>query len=64
MLSKKIKNFKVDDRIKHIAFIMDGNGRWAKKRALSRNFGHKQGAKALEIQGTQLYAVNITIIET
>ena len=48
MLSKKIKNFKVDDRIKHIAFIMDGNGRWAKKRALSRNLGHKQGAKALE----------------
>lgn len=28
----------------HIGIIMDGNGRWAKKRALPRNFGHKQGA--------------------
>ncbi len=32
----------------HIAIIMDGNGRWAKKRALPRNMGHKAGAKALE----------------
>ncbi len=29
----------------HIAFIMDGNGRWAKKRALPRKFGHREGAK-------------------
>lgn len=29
---------------KHIGIIMDGNGRWAKKRGLPRNFGHKQGA--------------------
>ncbi|MBO7376166.1 MAG: di-trans,poly-cis-decaprenylcistransferase [Clostridia bacterium] len=28
----------------HIAFIMDGNGRWAKKRALPRSAGHAQGA--------------------
>lgn len=28
----------------HIGFIMDGNGRWAKKRAMPRNYGHKQGA--------------------
>lgn len=28
----------------HIGIIMDGNGRWAKKRGLPRNFGHKQGA--------------------
>lgn len=30
---------------KHIAIIMDGNGRWAKKRGLPRNMGHRQGAK-------------------
>ena len=36
----------VDDRLKHIAFIMDGNGRWAKKRGMPRSFGHKYGAKA------------------
>ena len=28
----------------HVGIIIDGNGRWAKKRALPRNFGHKQGA--------------------
>ncbi len=30
---------------RHIAFIMDGNGRWAKKRGLPRKFGHAEGAK-------------------
>ncbi len=34
--------------IKHIAFIMDGNGRWAKKRGMPREFGHKAGAKTFE----------------
>lgn len=33
---------------KHIGIIMDGNGRWAKKRMLPRVFGHRQGAKALD----------------
>lgn len=32
----------------HIAIIMDGNGRWAKKRFMPRNYGHAQGAKTLE----------------
>ncbi|UXM94044.1 isoprenyl transferase [Bartonella sp. HY329] len=32
---------------KHIAIIMDGNGRWAKKRQLPRVAGHKAGAEAL-----------------
>lgn len=30
---------------KHIGIIMDGNGRWAKKRGLPRTFGHREGAK-------------------
>ena len=34
--------------IKHIAFIMDGNGRWAKKRGMPREYGHKAGAKTFE----------------
>ena len=33
---------------KHIAIIMDGNGRWAKQRGQARTFGHKAGADALE----------------
>lgn len=32
----------------HIGIIMDGNGRWAKKRGLPRKFGHREGAKVLE----------------
>ncbi len=28
---------------KHIAFIMDGNGRWAQRRGLPRSAGHKAG---------------------
>lgn len=34
--------------IKHIAFIMDGNGRWAKKIGMPREYGHKMGARAFE----------------
>ena len=30
-------------KLKHIAFIMDGNGRWAKRRGLPRHLGHKAG---------------------
>lgn len=33
---------------KHIAIIMDGNGRWAAKRSLPRKAGHRAGAEALE----------------
>lgn len=32
---------------KHVAIIMDGNGRWAKKRSLPRIMGHRAGADAL-----------------
>lgn len=32
----------------HVAIILDGNGRWAKKRLMPRNYGHVQGAKAVE----------------
>lgn len=33
---------------RHIAIIMDGNGRWAKKRHMPRGYGHKAGAKAVD----------------
>ena len=48
MLFKEKRKFTVDSRLKHIAFIMDGNGRWAKKRGLPRKVGHKFGAQAFE----------------
>ncbi len=33
---------------KHVGIIMDGNGRWAKKKMLPRVLGHRQGAKTLD----------------
>lgn len=33
---------------KHVAIILDGNGRWAKKRFMPRNYGHAQGSKNVE----------------
>ena len=37
-----------ENSVKHIAFIMDGNGRWAKKRHMPREYGHKVGAETFE----------------
>lgn len=39
------KEFVLEKTLDHIAFIMDGNGRWAKKRLLPRHLGHKEGCK-------------------
>ena len=64
MFLNKLKDFKVDGRLKHIAFIMDGNGRWAKSRSLLRSVGHKQGAKALErtVQSCHEFGIkNVTV---
>jgi undecaprenyl diphosphate synthase len=36
-----------DGRVRHVAIIMDGNGRWAKKRALPRAVGHQRGVEAV-----------------
>ena len=37
-----------DKMPKHIAIIMDGNGRWAKKRGLPRTMGHRAGVKTIK----------------
>ncbi len=39
---------KIDERLKHIAFIMDGNGRWATTRHMPREFGHKKGVEVFK----------------
>ena len=51
---------------RHVAFIMDGNGRWAKKRGMPREYGHRFGVKAfravlehcasLDIEAVTFYA--------
>ena len=43
-LKEKINTAKLP---RHVAIIMDGNGRWAQQRGLDRIFGHQQGVKAL-----------------
>lgn len=40
-----LSNLKIPN---HVAIILDGNGRWAKKRLMPRNYGHMQGAKTVE----------------
>jgi undecaprenyl diphosphate synthase len=42
-MSDEVGNFP-----QHVAIIMDGNGRWARKRGLPRLLGHRKGAKTLE----------------
>lgn len=38
----------MNKELKHVAIIMDGNGRWAKKRLLPVSFGHNEGVKRIE----------------
>ncbi len=45
---KKDKITSVDERLTHIAFIMDGNGRWAQSKGMPREFGHKKGAEVFK----------------
>ncbi len=47
MFGKK-QPVRCDERLQHIAFIMDGNGRWAKRRGMPRSYGHKAGAKSFK----------------
>ena len=44
-MAKKPEEYRVP---KHVCIIMDGNGRWAKKRLLPRKAGHVQGARVVE----------------
>ncbi len=56
-----------ENRLRHLAIIMDGNGRWAQKRGHSRTYGHKMGVETVrnitrycsehdEIESLTLYA--------
>ncbi len=48
-----------DNIPKHVALIMDGNGRWAKERGLKRTAGHEQGAKTVRDITTHANAIGI-----
>ena len=42
---------------KHVAIILDGNGRWAKAKGMPRNYGHAQGAKTVEVICEEAYNI-------
>ena len=44
---------------KHVAIILDGNGRWAKAKGMPRNYGHVQGAKTVEVICEEAYRMGI-----
>lgn len=43
----------------HVAIILDGNGRWAKKKGMPRNYGHAQGSKNVEKICEEAYKMGI-----
>ena len=45
---KKTHDVDFDNLPRHIGIIMDGNGRWAKKRGLPRSAGHAAGAETFK----------------
>lgn len=44
-----LENINKDNLPKHLAIIMDGNGRWAKKQGLLRALGHERGTKSVRV---------------
>ncbi len=44
---------------RHVAIILDGNGRWAKAKGMPRNYGHTQGAKTVETICEEAYKMGI-----
>lgn len=50
------------EKPKHIAIIMDGNGRWAKKRLMPRISGHRRGLESVKTVITQCQKLNIPFL--
>ena len=46
----------------HVAIIMDGNGRWAKKRNLPRSLGHKAGSENLKKLGLHIFKCGVRVL--
>ena len=50
------------NKLNHVAFIMDGNGRWGKKKNKGRNFGHLRGVETVKKIVKSSIKLNIPII--
>ena len=58
-----------NQQIHHVALIMDGNGRWAKKRGLPRTKGHEEGCKRIieifdAVKANHIYAMTLYAFST
>ncbi|MBQ7884883.1 MAG: di-trans,poly-cis-decaprenylcistransferase [Clostridia bacterium] len=64
MLSLTLKdiNMKANNKLEHLAIIMDGNGRWATRRGKSRLFGHKAGVESLKRTVSACIELDIKIL--
>ena len=47
---------------KHIAFIMDGNGRWAKNKHLPRSVGHREGVTSMRRVVEACYEKGVQVV--
>ena len=56
---KQAEKVQIDERLQHIAFIMDGNGRWAQKRGMPREFGHSHGAETFRRIGSYCESIGL-----
>lgn len=52
----------VDERLKHIAFIMDGNGRWAQRQGKPREYGHRFGVETLETVNRYCQKIGLQVV--
>ena len=59
---KDVKSGGTQPPLRHIAFIMDGNGRWANSRGLPREMGHKAGAEAFRRVVEYCFNRNIELV--
>ena len=50
------------NKLNHVAFIMDGNGRWGRKRRKGRNFGHLKGVETVKSIVKSSINLNIPIV--
>lgn len=60
-MSELLKNINLSKIPKHVAVIMDGNGRWAKKHGFLRAIGHKSGVKSVReiVEASALLSIEV-----
>lgn len=57
--NKKTYDLDMNNIPSHIAFIMDGNGRWAKKRKMPRTYGHHEGTKTIRTLALESHRLGV-----